>query len=283
MKHEEVFSIPIESTYKDIVNTIYEEIGTEDDYDRVIGDYTNIVSISLLDPGGYIYIPIHNEYGIDSITNKLIDNTKSIPLKNEALVTCSRFADKFSSRKPIQLLLQQINQDYAFIGVCVAGGVIDYDTRYTELYQDFYTHHGSMFKDQYILATKPFYYFGYRSMSASSNNINNYSERMKKCKNLPSNLNVNDGNAYYRSIYFGLFEQIIAGKNIHLFGLIANIFREVGHDTHVTQHHKQHSNTNTNTASNGDDGEGEVEVEVDIGDDGDFQELITTLELASSK
>ena len=69
LKHEEVFSIPIESTYKDIVNTIYEEIGTEDDYDRVIGDYTNIVSISLLDPGGYIYIPIHNEYGTVLLIN----------------------------------------------------------------------------------------------------------------------------------------------------------------------------------------------------------------------
>lgn len=269
LKHEELFSIPTDSNYENIIYTLYEEVATEEDHGRSEGDFSRIVSISVLDPRGYIYMPIQLEYGVDMNTLLIRDNAGIIPLKNEDLVTCSRFSDKFSPRRPINLLLQQIIQDYAFVGVCVSGGVIDYDVRYMELFQDFYAHHGSAFKDQYILATAPFHYFGYRNMSAASNRLSNYSERMKQCTKLPTHLNVNDGNAYYRSVYFGLFEQIIVGKNLHLFGLIADMFRKNGHSVHV------HPSSNSDSSDHKPDAL--------IEEDADFQELINTLELASSK
>lgn len=259
LKREELFVIDINSSYADLISTFCEEL---DEDNRAI-------VLSALDASGwsiYIRSEVDNEMFCvihDIFPNGSLSTCLLTDLKDDDDVVLSRSDDVIRPRRLLPCLLQELimHQVLDLLRVLNDEQIHAVVTAQISAIEDAFLENSSPGRSRG--------YCGYR------------------------NLRSNDGNSYYRSVYFSLFEQIILHRKHHLFGQLRDLFRTHGFKIRrVLSDRALNSNSDTttrsraNTTSTAADDEDELDFMDDPAAamlDEDFDEFLTTLNCAASK
>jgi hypothetical protein len=230
LKREEVFVVDVTSKYKDLISMFCEELDEDN----------SAIVLSILDINGWnIYVRNEIDNELFCVINDIYPSASRSTclledLKDDDCVVLSRTADSVRPRRLLPCLLQEI----LMYQVLTLLRILDDDQLHSVITKQIKALESTFLENSSPGLSRG--YCGYR--------------------NLRSGLSYgDDGNSYYRAVYFSLFEQIIIHNRHHLFGHLHDLFRTHGFMT--------------------DGGVAADKVEFDE----DFEEFLTTLNCAASK
>ena len=235
LKREEQFIVDVNSSYEDLVSSFCEEL--DEDHSAIV--------LSLLDNNGWnIYIRNEIDDELFSVINDIYPNASLstcalAALQDDDCVVLSRVTDVVRPRRLLPCLLQEI----LMYQVLTLLPILDDDQLHNVVTEQIKALEGSFMENSSPGLSRGF--CGYRNLRSGL-------------------MDGDDGNSYYRSVYFSLFEQIIIHNRHQLFGQLHDLFRTHGYK-------KEAEGKDTDNGS-------EEESEFD-----DFEEFLATLKCAAGE